>query len=833
MGGKRGLAAHAALAVLAAAAAPCLPGAALAQAASTEPGITETVIVTGVRGTPRTVVSSPTPIDVLGAQEIEQVGRAGALQALSALTPSFTVPTRAGGGTASVISTGGLRGLNPDQTLILVNGKRRHKTSLINSVSALYLGSVPVDLDLLATSAISRIEVLRDGAAAQYGSDAVAGVINFILKDAPEGGQVSASWSRNFDREDGMVVQASGNVGLPIGEDGFLNISITGKYQEQSNRSLPISPTLRIFRTGDPREATADRTIFRTYGQYPQEGVNTAYNLEVPMGGYTLYSFGTLSYRESQLPFTPRLNNSDRTAGSNTALVEVYPNGYVPTQWIRETDFDFVGGVRTQVGGWDTDLSLSYGRNFADQDTFNNINASLGPTSPTEFKIGALVSSELVISADFTRSSNVAWGELQSSFGAQIRRETYEIRAGDELGYITGNYVIPAGQPFAGQRPPGGANATPSFRPEDEADAARSNIGVYAEFGLRPNERFYAGLAARYESYDDDSGDTLIGKANARFEVTDQIAVRGAISTGFRAPSLAQQYYASTTNQFRTVAGVPNVALLIKTLPVGSREAVALGADPLTPETAENVSLGITFNPVSAFSLTLDAYSIEVSDRITVTSTLAGVDAAGARTPVSTILVANGLNPNLSAQYFTNAIDTRTEGFDLVASWRQNLNAAGVVRWTLAYNQNETEVLRVKANPPELQALGPGFVLFDRASLGNLTVGTPKEKLVLGANWTIGDFNLNLRATQFGEFSNTSTVIANDRTYPSRTIVDAEATWSPTDTFDISIGGNNIGNEYPAAIGVFNANLGIGQYPTSSPYGFTGGSYYVRLTGKF
>jgi len=791
------------------------------------------IIVTGVRGAPRTITTSPTPIDVLSAQEIERVGRAGALQALSSLAPSFTVPTRAGGGTASVISTGGLRGLNPDQTLILVNGHRRHKTSLINSVSALYLGSVPVDLDLLPTSAIGRIEVLRDGAAAQYGSDAIAGVINIILKDNAEGGSVSTSWSENFDRGDGQVLQGQGNVGFALSGDGFINLSVSAKSQEQSNRSRPLPTSIRIYRAPDPREATADRLIFKTYGQYPQKGVNTAYNLEMPLESAELYSSGTLSFRESQLPFTPRLNNSDRTTGSNTALPEVYPNGYVPTQVIDETDFDLLLGVRGETSTWNWDLSTLYGRNRADQDTITNINASLGPTSPREFKIGVLTSSEWVTSADITRPFDTDMGELQVSFGAQVRRETYDVEAGDEAGYITGNYVIPAGQPFAGQRPPGGAQATPSFRPEDEADASRSNYAGYVELGLTPTDSFFVGVAGRYENYNDASGDTLIGKINARYELTDDLAVRGAFSNGFRAPSLGQQFYASTTNQFRTVNGVPNVALLIKTLPVGSREAVALGAEPLTPEESVNSSIGLTYNPVPELSLTIDGYRINVDDRISVTSTLAGVDAAGRFTPVSAILVANGLNPNLSAQYFTNAIDTRTEGLDVVASWRQNLDDLGLIRWSLAYNRNYTKIRRVKDNPPELAALGPTFILFDRASRGPLTSGTPQDKFVFGANWSLDRYNLNLRAARYGEFTVTSTVVANDRTYSPEWVVDLEASVDITENYGISVGANNLFNTYPDDIGIFNTNLGLGQYPTSSPFGFTGGSYYVRLSAKF
>ncbi|MBI1200490.1 MAG: TonB-dependent receptor [Phenylobacterium sp.] len=788
--------------------------------------VLDELVVTGARGAPRTVIESPTPIDVLSATELEKTGRAGAFQALQTLVPSFNLPARAGGGISTVIATGGLRGLNPDQTLVLVNGKRRHKTSLINSVSSLYNGSVPADLDLIPTSAIGRIEVLRDGAAAQYGSDAIAGVINIILKDT-EGGYVSGSFGQNFDRHDGALYQAQAVYGTKFADAGFISLSIASKSQELSNRALPVPATTQIYPKlvpsglPDPREATVDRLVTKNYGVLPQEGVNLGYNAHYDLdNGVQLYSFGTASRRLTDLPFTFRSPNNVNT------LPQVYPEGFRPDLVILEHDFEFAAGVRGELSGWSWDVSSTYGYNRATENTSNTINASLGPTSPTTFYVGALRSTEWVNSLDLTKAFPLAGdGSLQVSFGAQHRRETYKVSPGDPLSYAAGTYVIPAGQPFAGQRPATGAQATPGFQPSDASSSHRDSFAAYAEVGWTPSKRLFLGAAARYENYSDSAGDTLVGKVNGRFEVTDWLAIRGAVSTGFRAPGLAQQHYASTSSQFRLVNGVLDL-LLIKTLPVGSPEAVALGATPLKPEESTNYSLGFTLEPLENLAITVDAYRIDVDKRIAITSTLTGA-------AVSNILVANGLLGSLSAQYYTNAIDTRTDGVDVVATYRADLGAWGNLRLTAGYNHNDTDIRGIIPNPPQLSALGANFVLFDRLSQGNLTDAFPKDKVALSANWSWGDFNLNLRQTRFGKYTIRQNAIANDRSYGAEWITDVEVSYKLPKNVTVALGANNLFNNYPDANGIFNNNTGSGQYPGTSPIGFTGGSYYARVQWEF
>ena len=798
----------------------------------------ETIIVTGSRGIQRSVAKSPTPIDVISATELEKTGRPGVLAALNTLVPSFNVPTRAGGGTATVISTGGLRGLNPDQTLILVNGKRRHKTSLINAVSSLYNGSVPADLDMIPTSAVDHIEVLRDGAAAQYGSDAIAGVINIILKHGTGGGSASVTAGQNMDRSDGENYIAQLNYGMKLGDAGFADFFVTLKKQEASNRAVPIAgctalggSTCLYYRAGDtaidPREASADRLVTKNYGAFPTRQMNLGYNAGYDLGGVHVYSFGTYSQRNSQLDFTFRYPNNA------ASLPNVYPDGFRPRLNISEEDFEFALGVKGELSGWNWDASSTYGSNRAGQYGSKTLNPSLGPISPHDVYVGTLKSTEWVNSLDVTKGYAVGGGNLQVSAGVQHRLETYDVMAGELASYQAGTYTyVVNGRTI---RPAPGAQAAAGFTPTDAGSKHRNNIAGYVDLAYDPTPSTTIGVAGRFEHYDDASGNTAIGKFNFRQALAPWLALRGAVSSGFRAPALAQQIYASTTGQFRTLSDGTLNLLQIKTLPVGSPAAVALGATPLKPETSLNFSGGFVLNPVRNLTITVDGYQIKVDDRIAITSTLTG-------TAVSRILVANGLSPDISAQYYTNAIDTRTRGVDVVATYRHKVWDFATMSWNLGYNYNQTDITHIKNNPSQLAALGSGFVLFDRLSQSNLTTNLPRTKLFIGNLTNLGKFAINTRVVRYGKFdglanavtTNGVTSFSADRHFGAKWITDLEVAYDLTPKINLAVGSNNLFNVYPDyTTASFNATLGSGQYPTTGGYGFTGGYYYGRITVGF
>lgn len=783
----------------------------------------QAIVVTGTRGPQRTVTTSTAPIDVITGTELQRVGKPDVLSALNALVPSFNSPTRLGGGTGQIIATGTLRGLNPDQMLVLVDGKRRHKTALINAVSQIYPGSVPTDLSLIPVSSVDHIEVLRDGAAAKYGSDAISGVINIILK---RGGSNYAAFTggQNMDRSDGTFYQADLALGRKVGSQGFFDFFVGGRKQEASNRAEPVAPNVRMYPLVngqlDPREATIDRLITRNFGAFPQKTLNLGYNAGWKLGTVDLYSFATFSRRTSILNYT------FRTPTNVNTLPELYPNGFRPHDAISEHDYQVVFGAKGRLGEWDWDASTSYGQDRAAQDESQTLNASLGPGSPTSFYVGTLLSNEWINSFDVTRGFPV--GEnLQVSAGVQHRLEKYRIYAGDPAGYAVGTYVIPPGQPFSGQRPAPGVQGAATFTPADAGALSRNNLAAYAEVTYDPTSRLTLDVAGRAEHFDDSSGDTLIGEASGRYQLAPWVTLRAAVSTGFRAPSLAQEIYATSTSQFRTLNGVVEL-LQIKTLPVGSPGAQALGAVPLKPETSRNFSAGVAIQPMDNLVITVDAYEIDVDKRIALTGTLTGP-------VISAILQATGLPPNTSAQYFTNAIDTKTKGVDVVGAYKVDLGALGSMQLNAGFNYNSTKITSVIPNPPELSVLGPQYVLFNRAARGALTYGLPKTKIVIGDTWSIGKFSLSPRVTRFGGYTSPAVSASDERYNSARWIVDVESSYQFAPSLTLTVGATNLFDIYPTRqlTAAFNAQQGRSPYSSAAPFGFTGGAYYVRISGKF
>ena len=806
-----------------------------APAADEEQSVQDTVIVTGIRGAPRSVIDSPTPIDVFTAEDIQQGSPTGIYESIRYLVPSFNLPTRGGGGTATVIATGGLRGLNPDHTLVLVNGKRRHKTALINSVSSLYNGAAGVDLNMIPSSAIARIEVLRDGAAAQYGSDAIAGVINIILKDNPEGGEASVSYGQNFDRDDGEFLTGSINQGYSVGSSGSLNLSYSYMDRNESNRAVPIADSVNLYPllgdgSRDPREATIDRLVTKNYGAFPQKSNIFGANFKYDLGNVEAYAFGTYGARDSVLNWSFRAPNRD------VSLPELYPNGFSPRLTIKEDDYEIAGGFRGETAGWAWDVSSNYGTDITDWENSGGLNASLGPASPTFFEVGRLISSEWVNSLDVTKLYELEnAGTLQASFGLQHRLEKYEVEQGEEASWIAGDYVRPVGQPFAGQLLAPGAQATPGFRPDDASEVDRTNLSAYTELGWSPTEALFLDAALRYEDFDDAAGDQLIYKVNGRYEVADWVAVRASYNTGFRAPTLAQQAYSSTTSQFRDLDGDgENELLLLKNLPVDSAAAVALGATPLKPETSKNASFGVTLTPLNNFSLTVDAYQIDVDDRIAVTTTFSPLDARLSADGVTTIgeqiqaiLVSNGLSADISGQYYTNAIDTRTKGIDIVATYRLNTDY-GDFNLNAGFNKNETKIRSIVENPAVLAALGD-IEIFDRSKQSSLTDSIPDSKITLGLGWDYGRFSTNVRGTRFGSYTvRNATNPAADYDVDPAWIADLELGFKVTEKFTVFAGANNLFNEYPEQIAEPGRTNGSNMYNTFAPFGFTGGSWFLR-----
>lgn len=822
----------------------------------------ETIVVTGVRGSrPRTIADSPVPIDVISPQELKATGRTGLKEILGNVIPSLTMPALGGGGTSASVRPISIRGLSGDYLLVLVNGKRRHTTSLINNLSRISGGSTPVDIDLIPTNAVGRIEVLRDGAAAQYGSDAISGVINIILDSAPEGGEFTTTAGQLYEKGGALIQQTLG-YGTRIGSDGgFIRFSVEGKYHDRADSSAQPVPYVFPFVNGapDPREATVNHVIAGGYGRSNRDKiVNSSYNAELPIGSdLKLYSFSTLSYRNildargAAFPSPTGYGGLPNTQGL-TSLPDIYPAGFQAYRRIKEWDYQATAGLKGGIGGWDFDLSSSYGKDHVKLGAEGTLNPSIGPSSPTSFFLGKQIQTLWVNNLDFSRSYEIGLAEpLAVAVGFEHRWEKFQNKAGEPDSYRDGGYVIPDdGTPFGdlyhGRSPSPGLVSFTGTSPADAASLSRNNYAAYVDLSTNITRPWFVGVAGRFEHYDDSAGNTASWKVSTRYDLGSGFALRGGVNTGFRAPSLAQTGFSTTQNTV-TVIGEDRFSTTSKFLPVNSAAALALGSKPLKPEKSLNYTAGATFER-GPFRFTVDAYQIRVDDRIVKTEFLGtptnnggiyidpqtGQPVFDSRTGrnksnIQVILENAGIAGVDSAQFFTNAIDTRTRGIDVVAEYTLRTAAIGTFHLNAAYSYNKTKILHIADNPDVLNALPTAVTLFGRQAQRDLLVATPRSKVVLSTDWSSGRAHALLRLTRYGSYVEASTVEASDRKFDAKIVTDLDIGYDLSDHVTVSVGANNLFDVYPQKNGII-AFDGSGQYGNFAPFGLSGGFYYGRVS---
>jgi iron complex outermembrane receptor protein len=802
-----------------------------AQETDTEEKRLATVVSTGVRGAERTVAESPAPIDVISGDAVRKSGRAGLSEVLSKLLPSMNFGSN-NGGLGQINRPLTNRSLAPAYTLVLVNGKRRHKTAFPASGSVDNSGANAVDLDTIPVSAVQRIEVLKDSAAAQYGSDAVAGVINVILKDASSGGHISAQTGQLFEGN-GESSQIEGDTGFELGDGGFLHLSADVRKRNATtynNKATGSNWFALPNGQPDPREASWDRDGLHN-GDPELKNYNLGYNAALPISnGLELYSNGTYGEQDAVI------GNNKRRANGDGNILELFPNGYFPTNDIHSEDFQALAGIRGDLGEWKWDISSSLGRNRVEHASDFTINPSLGPTSPTSFSdLGTWQNTEWTNNLDVSRGYDIGLVKpLQVSWGAELRRERFQTFAGDEIGYRNGGYIYPALQPngnrnpLAGQPAQVGAQAATIVRPEYEVDIERKSYATYLDLGINPTEKWYVGLAGRFEHFDDSSGNTFNGKFNSRYDFTDTFAIRGTVGSGFRAPSLTQIAFTdanSLTARNPDGSIVPALNLLA---PVDSDVAKALGAEDLKAEKTFNLGAGFVWRPLPSWNLTADAYQIDIKDRISRTEAIYGP-------ALAPILTEAGLNSGYRVSYYANAFDTRTRGVDVVSDYTWRPQALGLVRWTAAFNYNKTTITGRKAAPDVLSSLGSNsggsLTWVGRAREGDLTEATPKTKWVLGANWLINDFDINLQTTRYGKVKALQQLESGDRSFGAKWITDLDVSYALTDAITVSLGGINIFDVRPDDNAVAN-NTG-GYIYGNPPFSPAGGFWYTKLAYDF
>ncbi|TBU88861.1 TonB-dependent receptor plug domain-containing protein [Stutzerimonas kirkiae] len=787
---------------------------------------TVTVISTGLRGQQRTVADSPAPIDIINSEQLLKTGRAELSEAISKLLPSFTFGTNIAGVNSQVRPLSN-RSLGPAYTLVLVNGKRRHNGAAPANGNVDNSGANAIDIDLIPISAVSHIEVLKDSAAAQYGSDAVAGVINIILKGNSSGGHVEASYGQ-LSSGQGETIKTAADHGFAIGDGGFLHLSADARKRGTATWVGKAADSYRGY-FEDAREAAWDRVAVKN-GDPDLKAFNLAYNAELPLDEqFKLYSYATYGQRE-----TEALNNL-RLPNGPASIPELFPDGYFPLNNLKDTDYQFLFGGKGSVAGWDWDLSTTYGRNKIEHSSDLTINPTYGAASPTSFDdLATLQFDQWVNNLDITRAFDGLFGlglPVQVSAGLEHRWERFRTFAGDDpLAWSVGPYSYPVGSDLYnanGAQPSVGAQAVLAIRPEDEADAKRSNVAAYLDLGFDLSERWYVGVAGRVEHYDDIEENTFSFKLNSRFELTEQVAIRGTLGSGFRAPSLTQLAYTVSDNRTAFDADGNLIPALRRTATPDSALAQALGASELDSEKSRNIGLGVTWQPAPRTSFTADAYLIDIDDRITLSENL--YDRSGGAGAVGDLLESVGVARTTWVNYYTNAFDTRTRGLDLVADHRSQFGTWGDVRWSAAFNYNKTSIRGRRATPQNLT--DAGISVIGHAREGELVAGTPRSRWIFGANWSLGDLTANLQTSRYGKVETWQQNAANDRSFGAKWITDLDLSYLLFDSLTLSVGGTNIFNVRPDNNGVIipaqDRNYG------NPPFHPGGGFWYTKLAYDF
>ena len=780
---------------------PATPASAQAAPAAEKketPQALEAVSVVGSRRANASSTDTPVPVDFIPLAKIaEQGGQFDLAQTLQYVSPSFNSTRQTGADGADLIDSAALRGLGSDQTLVLVNGKRRHTVSLVNLFGARNRGNTGTDMNSIPLLAIDNVQVLRDGAAAQYGSDAIAGVIDITLKK--RAGCEAVLGYGQYSAGDGKNYLASGYCGFTIGEKGSL--AMTAEYLDRgrSNRAEADNP--RII--GDTKVENA--TVY-VNGDLPTSNTGKLY-----------FTAGVQKRDASSAAFARGgLGSSDIPSRNSAAM---YPAGFVP--FINGDVDDRYGtiGHRQQFGDWKADLSQTYGYNRLRYNISNTLNASIANLdlttggrgiSASQFDAGGFAFEQATTNLDFSRFYDRFMKGMNVAFGAEYRRENYNISAGERGSWVDADGVGNGGN--------AGSQGFPGFQPGDQTDRSRNSWAAYLDIETDVTDQFKVQTAVRHERFSD-FGSTSTGKLAASFKVSDQALLRGAFSTGFRAPSLQQVYFSSTFTDF-----ISGRALDVVLAPNGSAIANAAGIPKLKEEKSKNYSIGMTLSPSNALSVTADVYRINIDDRIV----LSGRFDAGNYPSLGTALELLGVG---QAQFFVNSVNTETKGIDLTVSHKSEIGG-GKLSTFLAMNYSKTEVTGIKA-PPSLAGF-EDVLLSERERLF-IEQGGPRSKATLGFDFVKGAWETDLKVIHFGPqtlgtFSGTAAGVPNAR-YDAKTSADLSLTYSIDRNTKVTVGGANIFNVKPTRQDANETDNGF--IYDSVQFGLNGASYFLRFYKKF
>lgn len=819
-------------------------------------------VVVGSRARHTAAEELAVPVDVFTSEMLSQQGSTETGQILQSLAPSVNFPHQSVTDATDIVRPFTLRGLSPDETLVLINGVRRHQTALVNTFAyGTGAGSSGVDLNAIPSSAIDRIDVLRDGASAQYGSDAIGGVVNMVLKEGSFTPFLNTSVGRyhpNDYVDDGTTVNLNGGWGIGVGRG---SLGLFGEFTDRQPTNRAWADPYEDAGTGVPDSVVDGQVIVKRnpvtqanhhWGDGLEKDVLTMANLRVPLndrGTTELYSFGGYSYRKGTGNGYRRcaVDCASFIQGRNWA--EIYPFGYLPEFAPNVTDYSLAGGIRAATGGWSLDLGTSYGFNRFDYRVRHTLNVSLGPcldpanpcapgpdsvfgtgdeiANQTSFFAGRLQRDELVVGLNAAKSMSLGLpAPVNVAVGAAFRREGYEIKRGELASYIDGNHLGPDssdGRPYS--------QVFPGFRPQDESNSHRTNAAAYADLETNLSPKFLANVAGRFENYSD-FGSLFTGKLALRLQPSPRITLRAAGSTGFRAPGLGQSNFSHVNTN--VIAGVVTDVLIV---PVADSAARLFGSKPLRAEKSVNLSAGLAFSPNDNFTFTVDVFQININDRILLGATFDD-------SVTLAILAANGFNNVGGIQYFTNGLDTRTRGLDLTAGLRTPVGR-GTIDWSAAVNYTKNEIQHVDPLPAPLDTTPTTETgIIDSVTYIGITEERPDWRGTLTGQYTVGRVHALLRGAYYGKFSSAQPGycdLCRER-YGSKSLFDAEIGYRFA-SVDLSLGVRNLFDTYPdkpsSQVIVdafndrsmdFNNNFGVFPWAAASPFGYNGRYLYARAS---
>ncbi len=860
----------------------------------------EEVVVIGSRNPNRSAIDSPVPIDIVDIKELTaSAPQVNLNQILNFVAPSFTSNTQTISDGTDHVDPASLRGLGPDQVLVLINGKRRHTSSLINVNGTFGRGSVGTDLNAIPAAAIKRLEVLRDGAAAQYGSDAIAGVINIVLNESVNELSMSVTTGANFSKNangqtggvDGQTTNVSASYGLPLGDKGgFINFSGDFDVREAYNRMkewegdvFNLYNTVERFASDDGYDLTklidddvsdviqyanqaginlngattktqlqgilngdnttaelAARGLERKdfnmrVGQSKVRGGRFFANFKLPLddNGTELYSFAGMSSRDGNSAGFYRLPNQERT------YTPAYINGFLPEINSTISDQSFAVGIKGNIGEWSVDFSNTYGKNAFDYVIGNTYNASQGTASGTTFDAGGFSFSQNTTNLDLSRFYKDTFEGFGVAFGGEHRLENYEIISGEEASYtqyqangtaFTGVSGTSPLLDFFGRSRPGGSQVFPGFGPKNELDRARSSVAAYVDLDAKFSDAFSTTFATRYENYSD-FGSTLNFKLASIYKVSDNFRIRASFNTGFRAPSLHQLNYNSTSTIFDD-QGLP---VEVGTFANDSKAAQLLGIPQLKEETSNSFSAGFTAKlPESNITFTVDGYVVNIDDRVVYTGQFeamldgSGVPIDAANLQLSQLLVQANAT---AASFFANAIDTRSTGVDVVISHKANLGATTRLKTDLSGTFSQTKQTGDINSSQILKDAGQEGTYFPEDSRIYLEESVPRTKMVLSNSLTSGKFNVFLRNVYFGEVSEATNTLANQQDFATKVVTDLSFGYKASESLTLTIGANNLLDVYPDR--AIDANRSDGRFDwsrRSQQFGIGGRHLFARVS---